>query len=92
MATTLPSAAMGRGMEDGRTNASRIPVTAALRSPTVLSFLMTRRHRNSLRTQEATVTAATCRTLGPNTTTEATSAGTSETMTSSMTFRVAALP
>ncbi|MPM70384.1 hypothetical protein SDC9_117339 [bioreactor metagenome] len=84
MATTPPKATIHSGMVTGTLNASRIPVTTALKSPMVFVRFIVLRQSHSDRTQEATETAVTAKARNPNRTTLAIRAGIKAKMTSSI--------
>ena len=72
----------------GRLNASSIPVTMALKSPTVCSRFITRRHTNSDSTQEAIATANVIAAQYPKNTMDAIAAGIIAMITSNIIFCV----
>ena len=84
IATTEPIAACHSGMDTGRLNASRSPVTTALRSPRVLLRFMILRDRYSESIQVPTVTRQTSRTRGPKSQIDAARAGISAIITLSI--------
>ena len=84
IATTLPIAATHSGMVAGRLKARRMPVTMALRSPSVLGRFMILRLKNSLSMQVSTVVAVMSSVRGPKSQTLAARAGIREMITSSM--------
>ena len=79
-------------MVTGQTNASSIPVTTALRSPTDWGFFIRVRYSHSQNMQPITDTTVSVRALMPNMTTAQIRAGSMAMMTSSMMERVVSEP
>ena len=91
IAKTAPTAACHSGMEAGILSASRSPVTADERSPTVCSFLQMMLKTSSESIAAATQVIITNRLFIPKNITEAADAGRSAISTSSMMERVVRL-
>ena len=91
MEKNAPMMMTHQGRSTGQTKLSRIPVTTALRSPTMQDFFMSLRYAHSKNTQDTTETAVSSSAFQPKQYTLHARAGSSAMITSSMMLRVSSL-